>query len=427
MRLTPVLLILIALSLSVAPRLSPAAAQPPPDPAPDVVRHWMATALDAVQSEALTPPVASRLYAYTAIALYEALQHADPAYPTLAERLNGLDSLPQPGTGTHDWSVVANHTAAQVLGYLVPRQGSVARARAAFDLEPSISLPLDVFDRSRAYARQLADALIVWIADDNYAQSRSLRYVLPVGDPLFWVPLEGQTALEPFWGVLRPFATVPISRCEVPLRVPFSTDPDSLFFSEAMIVYLADRRLTDDQRRIADFWADGPGETATPPGHWVSIVNQVIAQHNLPLLVGAQAHALTAIALADSFISCWDTKYRDNLLRPITYIRNYIDPDWDSYIQTPPFPEYPSGHSVASGAAATVLTALLGDLPFVDDTHRARGMPPRRFRSFHDAAREAAISRLYGGIHYIFGIENGLLQGQCIGETVLERLWTPQR
>jgi PAP2 superfamily len=124
------------------------------------------------------------------------------------------------------------------------------------------------------------------------------------------------------------------------------------------------------------------------------------------------------VALSDAFICCWETKYRYNVLRPITYVRRQIDPDGGDPLPlvTPPFPEYTSGHSVQSGAAATVLTERLGELAFTDRTHEPRGLPPRDFTSFWEAAEEAAISRLYGGIHYRRAIEQGLAQGVRIGD-----------
>ena len=113
-----------------------------------------------------------------------------------------------------------------------------------------------------------------------------------------------------------------------------------------------------------------------------------------------------------------------HVMEPPDLWERYIDPAWQSLLNTPPFPEYPSGHSVQSAAAAEVLTALLGGVPFVDSTHVALGHAPRRFESFHAAAREAQTSRLYAGIHYPMAIDNGAVQGRCIGQAVLRRVQT---
>jgi hypothetical protein len=190
-------------------------------------------------------------------------------------------------------------------------------------------------------------------------------------------------------------------------------------------VYITGKELTPEQFTIARFWADDPGRTSTPPGHWISILNQVLVQDEARLSLAAEAYVKVGMALADAFITCWHTKYLYNLLRPITYIQTQIDPTWNTpaitdAVNTPPFPEYTSGHSVQSAAAAIVLTSLFGDnYAFVDNTHANLGFSARSFASFQMAAQEAAISRLYGGIHYRAAIESGLEQGECVGEQVL--------
>jgi membrane-associated phospholipid phosphatase len=154
------------------------------------------------------------------------------------------------------------------------------------------------------------------------------------------------------------------------------------------------------------------------------IGTQVLQQEGARLDLSVEALARTGIALHEAFLNCWTWKYRYQLLRPITYVRRYIDPAWNTFINTPQFPEYTSGHSVASPAAATVLTHLLGDVPFVDNSHAARGYPARSFSSFHHAAAEAAQSRLYGGIHYPMAIAAGLAQGDQVASLVLARVQT---
>jgi hypothetical protein len=196
-----------------------------------------------------------------------------------------------------------------------------------------------------------------------------------------------------------------------------------------MAVYTAVNNLTPDQEQIALFWADDPGRTFTPPGHSIAIAAQVLQQEQASLALAAETYARVGVAISDSFISCWNTKYIYNLIRPITYIQAVIDPGWNTPditdpVMTPPFPEYTSGHSVQSGAAATVLTAVFGDnYQFSDNSHTALGLPARTYNSFHEFADEAAISRLYGGIHYLPAIQAGLDQGRCIGEQVNGLAW----
>ena len=145
-------------------------------------------------------------------------------------------------------------------------------------------------------------------------------------------------------------------------------------------------------------------------------------QWNLSSERTVEAYALTAIAVADAFIGCWHQTFTTNVLRPVTYIQRYIDPNWHPLLNTPPFPTYTSGHSTQSGAAATVLTDLFGPLSFTDTTHTTHnpglGFPDRMFTNFLDAANEAAISRMYGGIHYAFDNQDGFNQGQCVGSII---------
>jgi hypothetical protein len=177
--------------------------------------------------------------------------------------------------------------------------------------------------------------------------------------------------------------------------------------------------LSAEQLEIARFWSDDPGTTPTPPGHSIAITSQILRLEDESLATAAEAYARVGIAVSDAFVACWHQKYVHNLLRPVTYLRQFVDPGWLPPLVTPPFPEYPSGHSVQSGAAFQVLTDLFGDgYAFVDRTHDVRGLRPRAFGSFREAADEAAISRLYAGIHFRAAIADGLAQGLCIGRAV---------
>ncbi|HKY61024.1 MAG TPA: vanadium-dependent haloperoxidase, partial [Gemmatimonadota bacterium] len=225
--------------------------------------------------------------------------------------------------------------------------------------------------------------------------------------------------VEPCWGHLRPFAILSLGMCEPGAHPAYSEDPASEFYQAALEVYETVNDLTDEQRTIAFYWADLAGETATPAGHSLSITTQVLEQVAAPLDLAAEAIARVGIGESDAFIGCWATKYHYSLLRPISYINSVIDPDWESVLETPPFPAYTSGHSNDVGSASTILTTLFGDgFAFTDHFNDALGFAPRSFGSFFEAADESAISRLYGGIHYRFDIERGVEQGRCVGRAV---------
>ena len=242
----------------------------------------------------------------------------------------------------------------------------------------------------------------------------------PVG-PGLWVPTPPafQPALQPAWGSNRCFAIDDATSCAPGNHTPYSEHEQSEFFVEAVEVYDAVDNLDDEREAIARFWADDPGATATPPGHSISIGTQVLRAEDASLMTAAETYAKVGIAVSDAFVACWNTKFRYNLLRPVTYIQRLIDPAWSPLLTTPPFPEYTSGHSVQSAAAFGVLGDLFGDrYTFDDHTQDSRGLAPRHFDSFTEAAEEAAISRLYGGIHYRPAIELGLQQGRCIADAV---------
>jgi len=207
----------------------------------------------------------------------------------------------------------------------------------------------------------------------------------------------------------------------------YSTEVGSAFRREAEAVYEASRSLTAAQREIALYWADGPGATSTPPGHWWELAGQLASERKLDLATAARLYGALGVTVADAFISCWNAKYKYGTLRPETYIQRTLDASWKPLLTTPPFPEYSSGHSTVSSAASEVMAAFFGArTPFTDRVHVALEMTPRTFGSFADAAEEAAASRLYGGIHYPMGNRAGLTQGACVSSFVREAKILPE-
>ncbi|HEX9893125.1 MAG TPA: vanadium-dependent haloperoxidase [Gemmatimonadales bacterium] len=454
---------------------------PPADPA--MVAEWMQTYYGLIRAERISPPVASRVLAYAAVALYEGLATGTGSLRSLAGQLNGLDSLPSPEPGqVHDPVLVAIAAERTVLDSLFA-EGLPATRAALAALVDSLALarealgfPQDVKGRSDSLGVSIGQAVLRWASQDGFDSTRVRPWKPPEG-PQYWVndsrgdeyvpqSLSSATdfvaldnpaasfragaaserglvvnrpksssittlkavnptgATEPWWGTIRPFVLKASDECPAPAPVEYSPDARSTFRAEAERVYQSALGLTDEQRQVALYWADNPGQTGTPVGHWLSITSQVVDQLDLSVERAAEVFVLATLAQADAFIGAWRTKFDTNVLRPVTYIRRHIEPRWEPFIVTPPFPEYPSAHSVQSAAASTVLQTLLGPVAFDDSTNLAIGHPVRRFTSFLDAADEAALSRLYGGIHYPMGIENGKAQGVCIGRKVLERVQT---
>ncbi len=431
------LLLLLSLIIPPAPVLSNGSATADYDSV--VAINWFDLQLELAQTTpGFTPPVVSRAVAYSGVALYEAVVPGMPQYQSLAEQLHDLRSLPQPVEGVeYDWGIVANSALYEITHYLYfnTSEENFAQIKALFDDQQatlSQNVAPDVVERSIDHGRVIANAIYIWsLTDGGYqGQLRNFPddYILPVGHGL-WVPTprpEGDplSALQPYWGDNRTFIIDTDNECLLPPPPAYSEEADSPFYREAFEVYETVQNLTPEQNDIALFWADDPGSTATPPGHSISILNQVLLVENATLDIAAEAYAKVGISQADAFIVGWYYKYHYNLVRPITYIQNVIDANWNTPVitdpvVTPPFPEYPSGHSVQAGAAAQVLTDMFGDeYAFTDHTHDARGLEPRSFASFYAFADEAAVSRLYGGIHYRSAIESGVENGKCIGSVV---------
>jgi hypothetical protein len=394
-----------------------------------VATAWFDRSLDLVrQTAGFSPPVASRAYAYLGLALYEALVPGMGGYRSLAGLRTELDPVPQAGRSTaYHWPSVANAALAAIARDLFvsapPRlRESIVHLEETLDARLARGVAPGIRRRSVERGREVAVAVFGWSKGDggHEGELRSVDpgYTPPEG-PGLWVPTPPGflPALQPHWGDNRPFV-VEVRTCPAGAHTTYSTEPGSPFRREAVEVYDAVDELTDEQLAIARFWADDPGSTATPPGHSIAILTRTLQDVNATLGVAAEAYARVGMAIADAFISCWRVKYATNLLRPVTYLRELIEPRWEPPVVTPPFPEHPSGHSVQSGAAAAVLTDMFGQHAFVDHTHDRLGLAPRSFTSFDAAAAEAAISRLYGGIHFRPAIELGLEQGECIGRSV---------
>ncbi len=390
----------------------------------------------ARRSPGFSPPVAARAFGYAGITLYEALVAGMPGYQSLSGQLSAMPVMPLPPAGAQlDWPAVANAALAEIARDLYPTITDtplrlINELEEELDAELVAQLPEDVRDASRAYGRAVANAVFEWSKSDGghegYTRNVVGDYLQPMGEGL-WEPTPPDYAppMQPAWGQNRPMTPVGDASCAAPPPPVYSTDPGSQFYAEAREVYDSVRKLTDEQEEIALYWSDDAGATATPPGHSLSVATQLLEQGELSLAEAALLYARLGIALNDAFIECWQAKYEYNVVRPITYIQKFIDPNWNEPevtdpVRTPNFPEYTSGHSVASRAAAEILTDAFGDpWRFTDITHVDRGIAPRTFPSFYAAADEAAISRLYGGIHYRSAIENGLAQGACVGRRVL--------
>ncbi len=405
--------------------------------------HQLNTLLiNTVMVDFFSPPVASRIYAYPNIAFYECIRHDDPALPSLSGKLNGLKNLPAaPANKNVDHFIAACISFSYVAQNLVGSEYKIAEWRTAFTDSLMLQADSMVAKNSMQYGKRVADSIISWTKKDNYLRSRGmLRFVLS-DKPGTWqpTPLDYAQALEPHWNTIRPFTLRSPSQFSPKEKLPYSTSKTSTFYKTMMELYAIGKNIDTAQKATAKYWDDNPNvainighlsyfiHKISPGGHWIMIAQQACRKKKESVTRSALAYALTSIALFDGFISCWDEKYKTNLVRPITIINKMVDKHWEPYIQTPPFPEFTSGHSVISNAAATVLTELFGaDFEFTDETEIPFGNETRHFNSFFEAANESTMSRVYGGIHYPETARISTEQGKNVGKNVLRLFYAPK-
>ncbi|MFK7903618.1 MAG: vanadium-dependent haloperoxidase [Chitinophagales bacterium] len=403
--------------------------------------HSVKKLTDVIVHDIFSPPQASRIYAYPNIAAYEVLRQGNGDYKSLAGQLTELKEVPQPEQEVDYCYPLASIHAFLTVGkaLIFSEDKIVAHEEEVYQMYKDMGIPSSVYKRSLDYGNAVAQHILVWADGDNYKQTRTFPKYSITENPEKWKPTPPSymDGIEPHWRDIRPFV-IDSAQQFVPMPPPkFDMTKGSDFYKETMHVYETIKNITEDQTAIASFWDCNPyvshqtghvmyaTKKITPGGHWMGIVSIATQQDSADIMRTSEVYTAVSIALADAFISCWDEKYRSNLIRPETVINEYIDENWLPVLQTPPFPEHTSGHSVISTAAAVMLTHLMGDnFAFVDTTEVEYGLPPRSFNSFYHASDEAAISRLYGGIHYMPAIDYGVIQGKNVGKFVVENLMT---
>lgn len=399
--------------------------------------------IEIMVHDIFSPPVASRIFAYPNIAAYEIVAQNDTSYNSLKGQINHLKSIPK-----SDKAKNINYQLAALIAHIDVSKRLIFSEKLIKTFRDSLyqvwkSKNKLEFEASKDYGLQVANFIGDWMNGDNYSQTRTMsKFDIDPENEERWQPTPPSymDGLEPHWSKIRPFI-IDSSAQFKPVPPPiFSMEKDSDFYKELKEVYDISNQITEDgdeseEVSIARFWDCNPYVSVTrghlmfavkkitPGAHWIGITKIACKTENADFNRTIFAYTKTSIAIADAFISCWDEKYRSNLVRPETLINKYLDDDWKPILQTPPFPEYTSGHSVVSGAASTVLTNIFGDnFNFLDDTETIYGLPIRPFSSFNAAAQEAAISRMYGGIHYRAAVEIGIGQGIKVGDLVNERL-----
>ena len=410
---------------------------------PNDLHNAMDKVTDIMIHDIFSPPVASRVYAYPNIAAYEIIAVEDENYNSLADQVKNLTQIPKP-----EASKPVNYQLAALIAHmdmsrrLIFSENELAKYRDSLYIIWQSKNEKE-FNNSKEYALKVSEHISNWMGKDNYNQTRTMpKFTVNTDDPSRWQPTPPayMDGIEPHWNKIRPFVIDSANQFIPTPPPPFSMEKGTDFYKEVKEVYDISNKITkegdsSEEIAIAQFWDCNPYVSVTrghlmfatkkisPGAHWIGIAKIASKMTNSDFNKTVYAYTKTSIAIYDAFISCWDEKYRSNLIRPETLINEHIDENWKPVLQTPPFPEYTSGHSVVSGAAATALTDVFGDdFAFADDTEVAYGLPIRSFASFNKAADEAAISRMYGGIHYRTAVDIGVKQGRDLGKFVLDNL-----
>jgi hypothetical protein len=367
-------------------------------------------------------------FGYIGIGLYESVRYGIKNSVSLSTKLYQMPEMPaRENNNGYNWQVSANAAMASMVrsfytGLTPANNASIDSLENAYNQKLSLEEESTSFDRSQAFGRAIATAIYNWYKTDNLNATNN-GYVLPPPVPGAWVPTPPAFVplpVNPFIGTARTYLASNLSGIAPAFPAAYSEDPNSDFYKIVKNVYDVSLALTTEQKNIALFWVDqGNGTGYTPPGHDMSIVTQALEQTHSSLGTAAEAYAKAGIAERDATIVCFRSKYAYNLIRPVSYIRKLISPNWSSFIPTPPHPEYPAAHAFVTGSVMQAVTRVLGDdVSVTDHTYDFRGWAPRTFTNIFAAGEEAGISRLYGGIHYLPSINTGLSLAQDLGNRV---------
>ena len=394
-----------------------------------------------VMGNNFTPIVASRNYLYANVAAYEVIAAGYPdRYNSLANQLKDLKAIEKPKAGIKiDFEFAALLSFCKLGEAVTFPEGSMSEyVDSLKNLAKDNGMSNDMFNNSLEYSDTVSAAILRWSKKDNYAQTRSAERYTVTEEEGRWIPTPPAyaSAMEPHWNKIRPLVMDSCNLFAVPPPVKFNIkDSTSEYYKQVAMSKHAIENLTPEQKHIADFWDDNPfklnvsghlmygTKKFSPPGHWMSIIGIAAKKANADFSTTVYAYAKTSIALFDAFIECWDAKYKYNTMRPETVINKYLDPNWQPYLQTPPFPEYTCGHSTCSSAAAEALTSVFGDnFAYTDSTELEFGISNRSFKSFRDAAEENNWARFYGGIHFHNSCIVSTEFGRKVGDLVVDRL-----
>lgn len=400
------------------------------------VQNVIAQMTDIMIHDITNPPLAARFFSYSCLSGYEVLAQNDTSLPPMKGKLNEYPTIEKPTV-----SGAYSYQAAAILAMFETAKKMQPSGKLLDDYEQkwldscqNIGFSKQILDNSLAYAQQVSAQILKYAKADKYNRISNFPRYTPVNTEGSWYPTPPAyfAPVEPYFNTVRPFTLNSAAQFKPVPPVAFSKEKNSDFYRLANAVYA--QKQTPEQMEIAAFWDCNPFalddnghlmvglKKISPGAHWMGIAGIACEKEKANFAKTLQVHTVLAMGLMDGFLCCWDEKYRSNRIRPETAIRKYIDPTWKPFLQTPPFPEYLSGHSTISATASVILTHLFGENFSYEDTVEARfGLKSRSFTSFKQAAEEAGISRFYGGIHFMDAITNGQKQGGLVGNNVVKK------
>ena len=391
---------------------------------------------DIMVHDITNPPLAARFFAYAFLSGYEIVSQNNPSVKNMKGILNEYPSMTKPDVKKYNYQLAALLAVIETASRIQPSGKQLGSLKDKILRQAAKGLDKETVEGSVAYATDITGQVLKYARDDGYRKFSDYPRYTPVDGEGYWFPTPPGyiAAIEPYFGKLRTFLLDSVSKFIPPQPASFNKNKSSDFYKLMDSVYQKGIHLTKEEQAIAAFWDCNPFALAdqghlkvgikkiSPGAHWMGISGIACAQQHVSFDSSIEVYTLLALTLTDAFICCWDEKYRSNRIRPETAIRLYIDPQWKPLLQTPPFPEYVSGHSVVSGASAEILSHYFGDnFSYKDSVEKDFGLPPRSFQSFRQAAQEAALSRYYGGIHFMDANRNGLQQGKKIGKFILSK------
>lgn len=408
-----------------------------------LAHEWMDLAIKMVRQNDPPDPQAARAFGYLGLAIHESVVHGIPGGKSLSGQVNDLADMPQPDfSQIYDWGIVLcsamKMVVPAVIDHISAQQRSSIEVLAAVqesEMMHGSTVSAQEAKASRDFGIEIGNRIAKRAQNDGREIIRHIIPVLPertAATPQYWDKTTlNQQPTEPMWSTLRTFVVDNSAACEADPPHPFSVENDSKFYADASEIR-DNYPLSFSNKTTVYHWENGPGRTCGAAGHWVNITRQILEREGWHLAKSAQAWALVGMTVADAFSVAWYHQYRYNLLRPVTYIRENIDPSWSPAIFTPPSPDYISGSAAVGGAVPIVLKKLFGDVGFVDETHKGSPLytpdggpfilPERTFSTFTAAGEEQKEAQILGGVSFRRSAEQGFLSGKCIGSTIVSRI-----